>query len=128
MAYAFDYIAENGIPSEEDFPYQGFQGACRAYNSAFKIGGWTMVPQEEPAQLKAALNVVPVSVGVAVNQDFQFYNGGVFDNCGDQLNHGVLAVGYGHDEDLNMDYWLVKNSWSAQWGEEGYIRILRTDE
>ena len=58
---------------------------------------------------------------------FHFYKSGIYqdDDCGDQLDHGVLIVGYGTDRIRGLDYWIVKNSWSPQWGEDGYVRILR---
>jgi aminopeptidase C len=46
-------------------------------------------------------------------------------NCGTNLDHGVLVVGYGHDDKLNEDYWKLKNSWGPSWGENGYFRILK---
>ena len=69
------------------------------------------------------------------NHDTQFwgtvlgtlYTGGIITSeaCGTTLDHGVLVVGYGVDDDTK--YWIVKNSWSASWGENGYVRIERSD-
>ena len=71
----------------------------------------------------------PVSIAIDASQnDFQFYSEGVYYNrwcSSDQLDHGVLLVGYGNDPDSHHDYWLVKNSWSEYWGDEGYIKIRR---
>jgi len=126
MDNAFQYVSENGIPTESEYPYTGRDGQCNRYESAFTVSGFTDVPQNSPQQMKAALNNQPVSVAVAVNTKFQFYSGGVFNKqCGNQINHGVLAVGYGSE--AGKDFWLVKNSWGPQWGEEGFIRISRDD-
>merc|ERR1712224_820367 len=67
----------------------------------------------------------PVSVAIEADQlSFQLYSGGVlesgsglFKNCGTNLDHGVLAVGY------TADAFKVKNSWGASWGESGYIQL-----
>jgi hypothetical protein len=58
---------------------------------------------------------------------FQFYSGGVVDDdsCGNILDHGIAVVGYGRDESLQKDFWIVKNSWGSAWGEGGYIRLRR---
>lgn len=129
MDYAFEYVEKKGIPTESKYPYDARAERCQNYDSSFKIGGFVDVPRQDPIQMKAALNVQPVSIAVAVNTDFQFYSSGVMDfTCPPNLNHGVLAVGYGHDEELGQDYWLVKNSWGTGWGENGFFRLLRTDE
>ena len=69
----------------------------------------------------------PVSVAIQANlPSFQFYSKGIYNDsqCAGELDHGVLVVGYGED-DNNVSYWLVKNSWGPNWGENGYIRMLR---
>merc|ERR1719188_2658745 len=74
--------------------------------------------------LEAAVAQQPVSVAIEADQGvFQHYVGGVLTNeaCGSNLDHGVLAVGYGVDD--GKKYWKVKNSWGTSFGEEGYIRI-----
>lgn len=125
MDSAFQYVIENGIETEDVYPYTGSDDTCvaSAGKSSFKIGGFVDVPQNSSAQLKAAIALNPVSVAIEADGFwFQFYFGGVFNSsCGTDLDHGVLAVGYGSENGQN--YWIVKNSWGGSWGESGYIRI-----
>ncbi|KAI9119994.1 hypothetical protein K1719_008963 [Acacia pycnantha] len=129
MDDAFKFIINNnGINSEANYPYKGADGTCNANeegNHIATIKGYEDVPaNSEPALQKAVVNQ-PVSVAIdASGSDFQFYKSGIFSgSCGTELDHGVTAVGYGVSG--NTEYWLVKNSWGTEWGEEGYIRMQR---
>lgn len=133
MDWAMKYVQREGLCSEKDYPYiarKHWLTGCSAKkcSKVGKISGWGIVDEGREDLLKNALNMFgPVSVGIAAgNNDFMYYKGGVLDaKCGTQLDHGVLVVGYGHDEKLNKDYWVVKNSWGPSWGESGYIRVAR---
>uniref|UniRef100_A0A7N0ULD0 Uncharacterized protein n=1 Tax=Kalanchoe fedtschenkoi TaxID=63787 RepID=A0A7N0ULD0_KALFE len=128
MDDAFQFIQQNGgLTTEAKYPYQGVDGSCTATSKqpAAKITGYEDVPTNDENSLMKAVANQPVSVAIdAGGSDFQFYSGGVFTVfCGTQLDHGVTAVGYGVDG--TTKYWLIKNSWGASWGEEGYIRMQR---
>ncbi|KAJ7981571.1 Senescence-specific cysteine protease [Quillaja saponaria] len=127
MDNAFQFIKKNkGLTSESNYPYEGVDGSCKKKaKKVATIKGYEDVPANNEKALLKALAHQPVSVAIdAGESDFQFYSSGVFTGtCGTQLNHGVTAVGYGTSD--GTKYWLVKNSWGTQWGEEGYIRIQR---
>lgn len=128
MDQAFKFIKSNGLTTENAYPYKGSDGICNKEeekNRAVEISGYEKVPANEENSLQAAVAQQPVSVAIdAGSPEFQLYSEGIFDGpCGRDLNHGVTAVGYG--EDSRKKYWLVKNSWGTDWGESGYIRMLR---
>jgi C1A family cysteine protease len=128
MDNAFNWVQKNGIASEKSYPYSsgsGSAGSCEQKAAVMTITGHTDVPSMDETALKAAVSKQPVSVAIEADKSaFQLYRGGVLDSsaCGTQLDHGVLVVGYGTD---GKDYWKVKNSWGASWGENGYIRMVR---
>ncbi|XP_017265113.1 cathepsin L.1 [Kryptolebias marmoratus] len=131
MDYAFQYIQANGgIDTEDSYPYEAEDGQCR-YNPN-TIGatctGFVDVSQgDENALQQAVATIGPVSIGIdAGHASFQLYESGVYDEpeCSStELDHGVLAVGYGTKQ--GKDYWLVKNSWGLEWGDKGYIMMSR---
>jgi len=130
MDQAFTYIEKSqGLATEQDYPYKGTDGVCHASSKTMQapqIGSFTDVPKNDCQTLLASVTKQPVSVAIAANA-IQFYTTGVFSNkfCGTGLNHGVAAVGYGTDASSKKNYWIVRNSWGATWGEKGYILMDR---
>ena len=128
MDLAFEWVIQNGgICTEDDYPYTAVDGTCqKSCKSAVKLSGYKSTNAGDEGDLLKALNIAVVSVAVEADQAaWQFYSSGVLDDasCGTQLDHGVLAVGYGTDS--GKPYWAVKNSWGTSWGESGYIRLVR---
>lgn len=129
MDYAFQYVLDNkGITTEAAYPYTATgPNNCVSSGkpSVVTLSGFKDVPANSEVALLTAIAQQPVSVAVEADQDsFQFYSGGVMTKaCGTNLDHGVLAVGYGTLG--GQDYYLVKNSWGADWGQDGYILLGR---
>nr|XP_043636238.1 low-temperature-induced cysteine proteinase-like [Erigeron canadensis] len=129
MDYAFEFIVKNGgIDTDTDYPYTGKDGKCDATRKNAKvvsIDGYEDVPVNDEYALQNAAANQPITVAIeASSRDFQLYASGIFSgSCGTDLDHGVVVVGYGTEN--GKDYWIVRNSWGAEWGEEGYIRMER---
>jgi C1A family cysteine protease len=136
MDNAFLFDENNtGLCSEEDYPYAGHKhwfrgcyekkGLCDDVPHT-RVKTFFDVANGTNDDLMAAIAIQPVSVAIEADQTgFQFYKKGVFSgDCGVNVDHGVLAVGYG-TSDEGIDYWLVKNSWGEFWGDSGFIKIAR---
>ncbi|KAF2289458.1 hypothetical protein GH714_036340 [Hevea brasiliensis] len=105
-------------------------GICQSgtlNNSAAQISGYEDVPSNDEEALKMAVANQPVSVAIDAHEtSFKLYNSGVFNgDCGTQLTHAVTLVGYGTSTEDGSMYWLIKNSWGDNWGENGYMRLQR---
>uniref|UniRef100_A0A6C0BSP6 Peptidase C1A papain C-terminal domain-containing protein n=1 Tax=viral metagenome TaxID=1070528 RepID=A0A6C0BSP6_9ZZZZ len=130
MDSAFQYVIDNGLCLNITYPYEGEDEMCEKKDckSVVKINNYTDIVNNDEKVLKRAVYQQPVSVAIQANKrSFQLYRSGIYSDldCGTQLDHGVLLVGYGYDLFHDMDYWIIKNSWGKTWGENGYIRIQR---
>lgn len=125
---AFNLTARAGIPVDADVPYLGNNSFCgSSYPQAAAINdGYHKLTVNDPQELETAIATIgPIAVAVAAST-WRRYGGGILSgSCSSRdcvINHAVLAVGY------DQDYWLIRNSWGAQWGESGYIRLTRAND
>jgi len=135
MDNAFQYIKENGgIDTERSYPYEGEDDVCR-YDQKWKGAidvGFVDVEMGNEIELQHAIaSQGPCSIAIdASHLSFQFYSSGIYrePQCDPgALDHGVLLVGYGVEED-GSKYWLIKNSWSEFWGDNGYMKMAREED
>ena len=131
MDGAFKYVIQHGQCAFSSYPYTsgtGQSGTCKSCSSVAHMSSCSDVKPNDQISLKAALAQQPVSVAISADTKlFQSYSSGVItsSSCYTSLDHGVLAVGYGTEN--GIEYYLVKNSWGASWGMDGYVKIGRSD-
>ncbi|XP_068209632.1 digestive cysteine proteinase 2-like isoform X2 [Palaemon carinicauda] len=133
MDYAVEYIKNSGITTEEVYPYKAARKRCR-YDPSTAVAtatGYVNIPEaDEATQAAAVHDQGPVSVAIdAGHASIQFYSSGIYyePRCNpDGINHAVLAVGYGTEG--GDDYWIIKNSWGASWGDAGYMKLTRNKD
>jgi cathepsin L len=130
MSQAMDYIKDLGwIDTEASYPYEDYDRKCKAdkKNAGASISHYMNVTSGSDVGLENATVAGTVSVAIdASSDDFQLYGGGVYTEAGcsqTDLDHGVLVVGY--DYDGTTPYWIVKNSWGTDWGDDGWIMMRK---
>ncbi|XP_070535999.1 cathepsin L-like [Ptychodera flava] len=127
-AYA-EIMRMGGIMTETDYPYKGVDSSCKFNRTMAKIyiNGSMNISQDEGEIANWLAANGPISIGINANA-MQFYFGGIshpwkiFCNP-ENLDHGVLIVGYGTKD--GTPYWIIKNSWGKDWGEQGYYLAYR---
>jgi len=130
-----NFIAKHGIVRESDLPYtsgtSGEDETCPTDLSPVrvKVQDFRMLPSNDLEAVKRHLaKVGPLAVSLDASS-FSMYTSGVFSECDYNddidLNHAVQLVGYGTDPNGKGDYWLIRNSWGPEWGENGFIRLKR---
>jgi len=126
-----------GLASEWTYPYRSYftdSFEC-SYNASktrpmANITDYKTLPSNKYVPVMEAVALQgPLVVSVDASA-WKNYHYGVFDACNQtnpDINHAVQLVGYGTDAQYG-DYWLVRNSWTADWGENGYIRLKRSSK
>jgi len=138
----FNYLQLFGSVAEADWPYvsgtTGDGGDCTYDLNSLKpvvgMSGYnSLTPNDEAAVMQHIAEVGPLAIALDAS-GWGSYQGGVFDGCSFDdnisINHGVQLVGYGTEYGPagTFPYWLVRNSWGPNWGEDGFIRLKRTAE
>jgi cathepsin L len=141
---ALDHVMEADLMTEKAFPYVASDKACPASVqtkmdspnlvatanrlTSFGMFGYSSLPTNKLFPLmQAVAEQGPVSVGVAVAPGFNWYFGGIFEDCSTWvINHLVTLIGYG--ELYGKKYWHIQNSWGAYWGENGFMKLQRLDD
>eukprot|EP00727_Mastigamoeba_balamuthi_P008421 m51a1_g4200 hypothetical protein (318) ;mRNA; f:9047-10053 len=131
MTTADNYIIKNGLASLASYPWASGAGTvplCRAYTAVATFTNFRDFGQvwSDSSVMLYLQQYGPLSAAVAADSTvFQSYGSGILDStlCGTSLNHGVAIAGYGTQN--NVKFWWVRNSWGPNWGESGYIRLVR---
>lgn len=127
MEQAYWYMIDHGLATEKAYPFVNKQQKCK-YTPSMKsisIKNCASVPTKIYEKLLSAVVQQPVTVAVD-SEKFMLYEKGVYTgDCGTNVDRGMLLVGYGKDG--TQPYWLLKNSLGPNWGEKGFIRLLRNE-
>lgn len=127
----FDYVkGAGGLDSDASYPYNDKLNSCRFKKPdvAAKISSYTQLAMGEDIARDYVGNVGPVAVVIQMCKSLAYYAGGIFDDptCGYphlSVNHAALITGYGSEN--GKDFWIVKNSYGTNWGENGFFRVAR---
>ena len=121
----YAYVKERGLMIEGNYAYKGVEQSCQYDETkvAVRISGVYQY-EKSPEGMKRGLTIGPISMSLHASADsFRSYKGGIYNDisCPTNTNHAVQAVGWGREG--NQLYFIMRNSWGATWGDQGYMKI-----
>ncbi|KAF8059391.1 Vignain [Scenedesmus sp. PABB004] len=127
---AFVYIKSKGITTSSDYPYLGAQRQCEtdlAAKPSSKLLDFKHIEPATEEEMLLALARGPISVEITADWTFMSYSGGIYQSgsCTGETNHAVTIVGAGFDDATQLPFWIIRNSAGPEWGENGYMRMVR---
>jgi len=136
---AMEYVSKNGCPTEGEEPYLGASIMCpttlaqsptAGAGAAFGMDGYKKLPENKLEPILLALyEQGPLVVSLAAGATWNLYSSGIMSACSQDaiIDHAVTLVGFGKEKTRNINYWQLQNSWGPDWGEAGFVRLLRHD-
>ncbi|EDW79732.2 uncharacterized protein Dwil_GK17860 [Drosophila willistoni] len=134
--YGFEYIRDHGVTLAKKYPYTQTEMTCKQNQTAgippresiVKIRDYaTITPGDEEKMKEVIATLGPLACSMNADTiSFSQYHGGIYedDECNQgEVNHSITVVGYGTEN--GRDYWIIKNSYSQNWGEGGFMRLPR---
>ncbi|KAM7486689.1 hypothetical protein LguiA_002698 [Lonicera macranthoides] len=135
---ALKYIEEHGVSMEVDWPWTRERGVCKEKpnpKKVFRVKGFESSPTHDPWKEKKVLEILrkhPLAAAIEITHTLRNLPKGEM-YCGpkeedqnfDISLHAVLVTGFGTDSITKMDYYIIRNSWGEEWGDEGYARVKR---
>lgn len=129
--YAFEYIRDNGVALAQQYPYiqmENPQCARNQTSNGVNIRDYVRIrPGDEEKMKEAIATLGPLACSMNANTiTFAQYKDGIYDDdeCNkEEVNHSVVVVGYGSEN--GKDYWIIKNSYSENWGDNGFMKLAR---
>lgn len=124
--FGFDYLGKHALETESDYPYTsgtGKSGTCKADFGKGKVETGEIYLFDDENDMKNFMQKTgPISIAVDALH-WKTYKSGIFpaNQCTGKVDHAVQAVGI--DLGASEPYWIVRNSWNTDWGEDGFIRL-----
>jgi len=126
------------VPTADSYGrYLTVDGYCRGVEGKVvgaKVADWVQIPTRDDEATMQAVLKQPLSIAFNVADSAIYYDSGIIDsdeckkNTNDDLNHAINLVGYGTDKASGKDYWVIRNSWSTYWGDQGYFKVVRGEK